>query len=63
MTRTAWLVLFVSIPSHPFNAFRVLQIEIDATEESMPVPRRIEIAAYDGGNNWYATALYTYILL
>jgi hypothetical protein len=55
--------LFVSIPSHPFNAFRVLQIEIDATEESMPVPRRIEIAAYDGGNNWYATALYTYISL
>lgn len=31
----------------------VSQIVIDATEEVMPVPQNIEIAAYDGGNNWY----------
>ena len=41
------------VPRFPPEITTVSQIVIDATEEVMPVPQNIEIAAYDGGNNWY----------
>ena len=41
------------VPRFPPEMTTVSQIVIDATEEVMPVPQNIEIAAYDGGNNWY----------
>jgi len=41
----------------------ISQIVIDATEEVMPVPQNIEIAAYDGGNNWYDIVIFVYTML
>ena len=41
----------------------ISQIVIDATEEVMPVPQNIEIAAYDGGNNWYDIVIFVYTVL